>query len=120
MPSNSRTRATPNRIALAERERDALELRKAAKTFDEIARNLRHSERGGAAKAVSRALAATIQEPADGCGGLKLHASTHCGVRCGRLRWTASSALSIGASRSSHAARDCSGLTPRRATPSTL
>ncbi len=65
MASPSRSKATPNRIALAEREREALELRKAGKTFDEIARALGYSERGGAAKAVSRALAATIQEPAD-------------------------------------------------------
>jgi DNA-binding NarL/FixJ family response regulator len=66
MPSNSRTRATPHRIALAERERDALELRKAGKTFDEIAETLGYSERGSASKAVSRALAATIQHLADG------------------------------------------------------
>jgi hypothetical protein len=58
-------KATPNRIAVAERERDALELRKAGRSFDEIAGALGYAERGGASKAVSRALAATIQEPAD-------------------------------------------------------
>jgi len=56
MASNSRTRATPSRIDVAERERDALELWKAGETFDEIARQLGSAERGGAAKAVSRAL----------------------------------------------------------------
>jgi hypothetical protein len=65
MASPSRAKATPNRIAVAQREREALELRKAGKTFDEIAGALGYSERGGAAKAVSRALAATVQEPAD-------------------------------------------------------
>jgi hypothetical protein len=58
-------KATPNRIAVAERERAALELRKAGRSFDEIAGALGYAERGGASKAVSRALAATIQEPAD-------------------------------------------------------
>lgn len=65
MASPSRSKATPNRIAIAERERDALELRIGGKTYDQIADALGYSERGGAAKAVSRALAATIQEPAD-------------------------------------------------------
>jgi predicted transcriptional regulator len=65
MATPSRSKATPARIAIAERECAALELRKAGKTFDEIARALGYSERGGAAKAVGRALDATIRERAD-------------------------------------------------------
>ena len=65
MASSSRSKATPSRIAVAQRECEALELRKAGKTFEEIADALGYAERGGAAKAVSRALAATVQEPAD-------------------------------------------------------
>ena len=72
MASPSRAKATPNRIAVAQREREALELRKAGKTFDQIAGALGYSERGGAAKAVSRALAATVQEPADELRRLEL------------------------------------------------
>jgi hypothetical protein len=65
MATPSRSKASPDRIAIAQREGAALELRKAGRTYDEIARMLDYSERSGAAKAVRRALAATVQEPAD-------------------------------------------------------
>jgi hypothetical protein len=55
---------TPARIALAEKERRALELRKGGATYNRIAQVLGYSDEGGAAKAVKRALADTLQEPA--------------------------------------------------------
>jgi hypothetical protein len=63
--SPSRTKATPGRIAIAEREAKALELRKEGATYGAIARSIGYTDRSAAAKPVSRALAATIQEPAD-------------------------------------------------------
>lgn len=65
MPSPQRTKATPTRIRTAEREAAALELRKTGATYEMIARRVGYGDRSAAAKAVSRALAATIQEPAD-------------------------------------------------------
>ena len=59
-----RKAATPERVAMTEKERDALELRKSGLTFEQIARELSYSNGGGAYKAVTRALAATLQEPA--------------------------------------------------------
>jgi hypothetical protein len=61
----NRDATTPERIALAEKERQALDLRKAGVTFEQIANKLGYSDRSGAAKAVRRALTDTIQEPAD-------------------------------------------------------
>lgn len=65
MPSPQRTKATPTRIRTAAREASALELRKTGATYEAIAQSVGYSDRSAAAKAVSRALAATIQEPAD-------------------------------------------------------
>jgi len=65
MASPSRTKATPDRVAIAERERQALELRKAGATYERIAQALGLSERGGAWKLVHRALEQTLQEPSD-------------------------------------------------------
>lgn len=59
-----RNATTPARIALAEKERRALELRKGGATYNRIAQALGYSDEGGAAKAVKRALADTLQEPA--------------------------------------------------------
>lgn len=59
-----RKASTASRIKTAEKERDALELRKGGATFEQIAREVGYSDGSGAAKAVSRALADTIQEPA--------------------------------------------------------
>ena len=56
--------SSPRRIAAAERQRLALELRKAGVTFEEIANQLGYSK-AGAYKAVTSALQKTLQEPAD-------------------------------------------------------
>lgn len=61
--------ATPKtgtqRLQAAEKERQALELRKRGQTFDEIARAVGYADRSAAHKAVTRALKATLREPAD-------------------------------------------------------
>jgi hypothetical protein len=60
-----RKATTPARIKLAEKESQALELRKGGATYARIAQVLGYTEEGGAAKAVKRALKDTLQEPAD-------------------------------------------------------
>lgn len=61
----ARAKANERTIELAEKEAQALNLRKAGLTFDQIATRLGYNDRSAAAKAVRRSLAATIQEPAD-------------------------------------------------------
>lgn len=56
--------AVPTAEAM-QRERDALELRRAGATYDAIADRLGYTNRGAAYKAVQRGLRRTIQEPAD-------------------------------------------------------
>lgn len=51
--------------AVLQREQDALELKRAGVTYDVIAERLKFANRGGAYKAVQRALVRTMQEPAD-------------------------------------------------------
>jgi hypothetical protein len=63
--SPSRTKPTASRLAIAERERDALELRKSGASFDVIAREIGYAGRDGAWRAVSGALRETLQQPAD-------------------------------------------------------
>jgi hypothetical protein len=53
-------RATPAKIAAAERQRKALELRMAGATFEAIADTLGYGNRSSAADAVTRALRDTI------------------------------------------------------------
>jgi len=52
-------------MAAAERERQALELRKQGSTFDQIAQAVGYADRSAAYKAVMRGLKATLREPAD-------------------------------------------------------
>lgn len=52
-------------IDRADKQRRALELRKAGATYSQIAQVLGYTERGGAYKAVMQALRDTVQEPAD-------------------------------------------------------
>jgi hypothetical protein len=59
-----RRRALPA-AALLKREQDALELKRAGVTYDVIAERLDFANRGGAYKAVQRALVRTMQAPAD-------------------------------------------------------
>lgn len=53
------------RLTAAERGRQALELRKAGATFDDIAGKLGYADRGCAYRAVRKALKETLREPAD-------------------------------------------------------
>lgn len=52
-------------LTTAERDRQALELRKAGAQFSVIAARLGYANESGAYKAVQRGLKATLQEPAD-------------------------------------------------------
>jgi hypothetical protein len=55
---------SPRGLAVAERRRKALELRKAGASFDSIAQELGFCNRGAAYKTVRAALKATLREPA--------------------------------------------------------
>ncbi len=63
MPGESLS--SPRRIAAKFRQQQALELRLAGVTFQTIADRLGYATRDGAHKAISAALQATIQQPAD-------------------------------------------------------
>lgn len=65
-------RASPRRIAAAERAANALRLRKAGVTYEMIASTLGYSSRQAAHRAVMRALDRTIQEPAEDLRKLEL------------------------------------------------
>ena len=69
-PSESKT--SKRRLSAAERQLQALELRKSGMSFPEIARRLDYAGPAGAYKAVAAALKATIQEPADDVRQLEL------------------------------------------------
>ena len=56
----------------AEKQRQALELRKAGATFEQIARQLGYANAGGAYKIVQAALRDTVQQPADEVRQLEL------------------------------------------------
>jgi hypothetical protein len=58
-------RATPVKIMAVERQRQALELRKAGWTFQAIANEVGYANRSSAADAITTALRATVQEAAD-------------------------------------------------------
>lgn len=57
--------STPEAVEINEKQRMALELRKAGATFDQIAQRLGYANAGGAYKIVQAGLRATIQQPAD-------------------------------------------------------
>ncbi len=61
----SESRTSGKRLAAAERQRQALELRKAGHSFPVIARHLGYRSMSGAYDAVMAGLRATLQEPAD-------------------------------------------------------
>ena len=67
MPSRHRTesRTSPRRLAVVEKQRQALELRKAGVTFQEIADALGYATAQGALLAVESGLRKTLQQPAD-------------------------------------------------------
>lgn len=58
-------RSIHQHVATREQEARALELRQQGKTYEAIARELGFANRGGAHKAVQRALLATIRQPAE-------------------------------------------------------
>jgi hypothetical protein len=60
-----RARTSPQAIAVLERERKALELRKGGATFERIAQALGYADRGNAHKAVQKAMRETIRQLAD-------------------------------------------------------
>lgn len=59
-------------IKTRERQRQALELRKAGASYDQIARQLGYSNESGAYKAIQTVLQATVQEPSDEMRTLEL------------------------------------------------
>jgi hypothetical protein len=64
--------ASERRLEAADRQRRALELRKAGKGFDAIAAELGYDSRSGAHKAVMTGLKATLREPAEELRTLEL------------------------------------------------
>lgn len=68
----SGTKAGSNSVVAAERQAEALSLRKQGHTFQEIADRLGYAGHQGAYKAVMSALRKTIQEPADELRRLEL------------------------------------------------
>ena len=62
--SRGEDRASPRRIVGAERRAQALELRKAGASYEQIARQVGYSNRGNAYRAVMLGLAEVTQEPA--------------------------------------------------------
>jgi hypothetical protein len=68
----SESKGRKNRVAAADRQRRALELRAAGAGFASIARQLGYAGPSGAFKAVSAGLNATLQEPADELRTLEL------------------------------------------------
>lgn len=69
MPKDTHTpgnrRPTQRNAGLVAKERQALDLRLAGATFDDIAERLGFADRSAAYKAVKRGLTSTLQEPAD-------------------------------------------------------
>jgi len=65
-------RTNQPRLAVVERQRQALELRRAGVGFDQIAQQLGYEDRSGAYRAVVAGLKKTLQEPADELRELEL------------------------------------------------
>ena len=61
----TKRRPTPHNVEVTDKERQALELRKAGASFDAIARQLGWADKSGAYRAVTRALAAVLNEDAE-------------------------------------------------------
>ena len=62
---NRHTEITPDTITIAEKQRQALELRKAGATYDQIAQTLGYTNRGNAYHLVHDALAMITREQAE-------------------------------------------------------
>jgi hypothetical protein len=70
------SKMSPRRIEAVEKQQRALALRKAGRTWDEIARIVGYSNHSGAIAAVKSAMAKTLQEPADHYRALTLERLT--------------------------------------------
>lgn len=65
MARNGEAKTSANRLAAAEKQRQALELRKAGATYDAIARQLGYAGPSSVKKAIDTALARTLKPVAD-------------------------------------------------------
>lgn len=72
MPSAGGPKSSGHRITVAEKQRQALILRRGGATFEQIAERLGYASRKGAHKAVSTALRRLVQEPAEELRALEL------------------------------------------------
>ena len=63
-PRGAASPTSPQRLKALDKQRQALALRMAGASFDEIAESLGYADRGGAHKAVMAALQSTLPEPA--------------------------------------------------------
>lgn len=61
----TKRRPTPHNVEVTDKERQALELRKAGASFDAIARQLGYADKSGAYRAVTRALDGVLNEAAE-------------------------------------------------------
>lgn len=68
----ARQQTTPAQIGVAERRREALLLRKAGATYEEIARTVGYPSKGNACRAVKAAIRELTQEPAQEVLALEL------------------------------------------------
>lgn len=71
-PRGAASPTSPLRLKALERQRQALALRMAGASFDEIAESLGYADRGGAHKAIMAAIESTLREPAEGVRELEL------------------------------------------------
>jgi hypothetical protein len=77
------TKGAVNRISVADRQRQALELRRAGATLQQIADRLGFAHPSGAANAIASGLKKTLQAPADELRALDEAASETTGLDTG-------------------------------------
>lgn len=72
MAGQGEARTSPRRLAAAERQRQALLLRRGGASYDQIAQRLGYRDRASAYRAVLAALEQTLREPAEEVRALEL------------------------------------------------
>jgi hypothetical protein len=72
MAGNGESKTSEKRLSAAEKQRQALELRKAGTSYPDIARQLGYASASGAFKAVESALLKTLREPAEAVREIEL------------------------------------------------
>jgi hypothetical protein len=72
MAGNGESMTSVRRLSAAEKQRQALELRKACASYPDIARQLGYASASGAFKAVASALLKTLREPAEAVREIEL------------------------------------------------